>query len=125
MAWSSGTWSRIIATSIDICAAGIFWRKYGCTVSALCGLELRKTGGIWSLRVLGRFLNWIQPGHCESAIVGDRARASAALQLLVPLPPTSVSKTTPISESPTFWERHMIAIYIGTLLIALSLVYLV
>lgn len=82
MSWSNGTWTRIVATSADIMLAGWIWRQYDVTISAHCGLELRKPRGNWVLRGLGRALNWMSAGHCEGAIAADIARAKSAISFL-------------------------------------------
>ncbi len=73
----------VLARTIDILFCGWIWRQYDLTISAECGLELRKaTPRIWAI-VLGRwFLNKLQANHCELAIQADRYRAHAALQIL-------------------------------------------
>lgn len=81
MAWSN-TFTGILAMSADIATASVCWKHEDVTVSSLAGLQLRKPGGIWSLRVLGRVLNRIQKNHCELAIASDIARAKRALVLL-------------------------------------------
>ncbi len=72
-----------VARCLDILVAGWIWREYDITISAECGLALRKeTPPIWAL-VLGRgFLNKIEKDHCELAIQADRLRAKTVLQLL-------------------------------------------
>jgi hypothetical protein len=68
--------------ALDMFACCIIWRDPDVTISSMCGLELRKpTPAIWAL-VIGGALNKINPGHCESAIIGDIARAQSALILL-------------------------------------------
>ena len=71
-----------LARCIDILACGWIWRNYDVTVSSMCGLELRRPAPRWWARWLGGFLNWLQTGHCESAIEADTARAVDALVLL-------------------------------------------
>ncbi len=72
-----------IARCLDILVAGWIWRQYDITISAECGLALRKeTPPIWAI-VVGRwFLNMIEANHCELAICADRLRAKMVLQLL-------------------------------------------
>lgn len=67
---------------LDIFVGSLFARDPNITISAYCGLALRNPGGSRFLRGLGRILNTLQPGHCEAAMAGDRARALAALKLL-------------------------------------------
>lgn len=85
MSWDS-TYTYKVAISVDVLTASIFWNRTDLTVSSLCGLELRKKatgkGAIWSLVQLGRFLNWLNKDHCESAIRGDAQAALNALNIL-------------------------------------------
>lgn len=80
---SSKSYIRVIALAVDIMFAGWIWRQYDITISAECGLALRKeTPPIWAI-VLGRWiLNKLETNHCELAIEGDRLRAKEVLQLL-------------------------------------------
>lgn len=82
MAWSSGTYTRILATSVDILLAAAVWRQYDITISSHCGLALRNPSGNRLLRGLGRLLNTIQRNHCELAIQGDMERAKEAITAL-------------------------------------------
>jgi hypothetical protein len=67
---------------IDMFIAALIWRDSGVTISSFTGLALqRSTPPLWA-RLLGGFLNRLQPGHCASAIIHDRARAHAALVIL-------------------------------------------
>ena len=81
MSWSN-TFTGIVAISADIFTASVLWKHEDVTVSSLCGLELRKPGGIWSLHIIGNWLNGIQRNHCELAIASDIERAKGALKLL-------------------------------------------
>jgi hypothetical protein len=70
-----------IAISLDYGVEMLFrWRKADpMTVSSLCGLALRR-GEKWTvLAVLGKILNFISTGHCESAIEADKERLKTAL----------------------------------------------
>jgi hypothetical protein len=72
----------VILRGIDILFCTWIWRNYDITISSMCGLELRRPlPKLWA-RWLGAFLNWLQPGHCESAIIADQARCQAALVIL-------------------------------------------
>lgn len=71
-----------VLRALDIFTALLIWRDYGVTISAMAGLELRKPQPAWWAKALGRFLNGISPGHCESAIASDRLRAKQALAIL-------------------------------------------
>ena len=72
----------VILRNIDLFFAGIIWRDYDITISAHCGLELRKPSPRLWARVLGGALNKIQANHCEFAIAADADRAKSALSLL-------------------------------------------
>ena len=80
----SGSYVYILARGIDVLCATWLWRDFDITISSFCGLELRKPQSQQRLylRWLGLTLNWVQKGHCEAAIAGDRYRALAALDLL-------------------------------------------
>lgn len=39
------------------------------TISGRC-MRAKNDGDLWG-RVLYRFLNWLQPGHCEQALIND------------------------------------------------------
>jgi hypothetical protein len=83
MSWSN-TWSSGLAIGLDyMIELTAFWRvKTPMTVSSMCGLSLRKGELTTFLALLGRGLNWLNPGHCEAAIVADRLRAKATLAML-------------------------------------------
>jgi hypothetical protein len=68
--------------AFDMFVAALLWRDDDVTISSYCGLELRKADPKWWARILGGALNWIQAGHCESAITHDQDRAVVALQIL-------------------------------------------
>lgn len=80
-AYSNG-FALVIARTVDILIAGWIWRDYGVTISSMTGLELRKPQPERWARWLGGALNWLSPGHCESAITADIVRAREALALL-------------------------------------------
>lgn len=72
-----------IARAVDVLLASWFWKKQDCTISSLCGLALRQDPNVRTFNgYLGRLLNRIQPGHTESAIASDLAKAQAVLELL-------------------------------------------
>lgn len=81
MSWSN-TYTHTIAIGVDMLTASVLWNRSDVTVSSLCGLELLKPSGVWSLRALGRLLNKLQANHCELAIQADILRAQRALRLL-------------------------------------------
>ncbi len=72
-----------IARTIDIMLCGWIWRQYDLTISAECGLELRKGAKArrWA-KILGAFLNWIETNHCELAILADLERLEIARKIL-------------------------------------------
>ena len=71
-----------ILRAFDIFCAALIWRDYGVTISSMTGLELRKPQPARWAKILGGFLNWISPGHCEAAIVADRLRDEQGLVIL-------------------------------------------
>jgi len=74
---------KILAVSVDIFLASIFWNKPDVTISSLCGLALRKDPNVRSFEgYLGRMLNRIQKDHCEHAIASDIIRAQGILKVL-------------------------------------------
>lgn len=83
------TFFHALCVAADIFAAAILWTNKGfdITISSMCGLELRKynlkiPGCSKRLVYLGKALNWIQRGHCESAIQADILRCQNALYAL-------------------------------------------
>ena len=67
---------------VDIFFSGVFFRDTGITISARTGLELRKPSPARWAVVLGWCLNHLQRDHTSLAIVHDRERAHAALEML-------------------------------------------
>ncbi len=82
MAWSRYAYTRVLCTAVDVMCAWAIWREADITISAHCGLELRKAAPARWARVLGYCLNHLQSGHCELAIAGDIRRAHDALAVL-------------------------------------------
>jgi hypothetical protein len=80
MSWS-GTFTHGVAIGLDYGLEMVaFWRaKEPMTVSSQAGLALRRKERTTGLARLGRFLNWLSPGHCEQAIAADIARAKQAI----------------------------------------------
>jgi hypothetical protein len=78
----NNSYGMVIARAVDILFCSFIWRDYDITISSMCGLELRKPNPRWWAVLLGGALNKIQTGHCESAIIADRARCVAALVIL-------------------------------------------
>jgi len=72
----------VVARCIDFLVAGVIWRDYGVTISSFTGLAMRRPAPPLWARMLGGFLNFLEPGHCELAIACDIERAQAALQIL-------------------------------------------
>lgn len=78
----NNTYFLVLARSVDILACSWIWRDYDITISSMCGLELRKPAPARWAKILGGALNWLQTGHCESAIAADITRCKAALGVL-------------------------------------------
>lgn len=92
MSWSR-TYTHALVIAVDMLGSAILWSRKTAdvTISAMCGLELRKTqypGMVYSRRLvwLARVLNRIQAGHCEAAIASDMERLDVARALLVSVP---------------------------------------
>lgn len=66
---------------VDILGQSMIWRDPGLTISARCGLALRK-GYPWAWCALGKVLNRIVSNHCEKAIQHDIERAEKAIRIL-------------------------------------------
>lgn len=77
---------------LDVAVQTVIWRDYDITISAQCGLEIRKAKPAAWARVLNWFLNKCEANHCELAITCDRERAYAAIGILGPPPPDMPSK---------------------------------
>jgi hypothetical protein len=75
-------WIFKILLYLDVFWCGVVWGDSDVTISSMTGLELRKPQPQWWAVALGWFLNTLQPGHCESAIAHDTARAQQAIKLL-------------------------------------------
>lgn len=78
-------WIFKVLLYLDVFVCGVIWGDSDVTISSMTGLELRKPAPQWWAAALGGVLNRLQPGHCESAIAHDTARAQAAIQLLKPV----------------------------------------
>lgn len=76
------TYAIIVARVVDIAIAGVFWRDYGVTISAQCGLAMRRRRPPLWARALNATLNALEKGHCELAIACDIERAKLALRIL-------------------------------------------
>ena len=87
-----------ILRAFDIFMAALIWRDYGVTISSMTGLELRKAQPAKWAVILGGFLNWIRPGHCEAAIVADRLRDREGLIILED--PCAVHSETTTTQHP-------------------------
>ncbi|MDE2106209.1 MAG: hypothetical protein KGL39_53815, partial [Patescibacteria group bacterium] len=85
------TYLHTVAVALDDLGASLLFNLDDTTISALCGVQRRADAGDarasgalatlhlrpWQhafLRVVGRLLEWIKPGHCERAIAADLAR---------------------------------------------------
>lgn len=67
---------------LDRFAGALIFRDSNITISAQCGLELRKDKPAWWAKVLGGALNWIEANHCEKAISYDAYTARETLARL-------------------------------------------
>ena len=65
----------------DIFFQSLIWRDPGITISARCGMAMRK-GYPWGWVFLGKILNKIEKDHCFKAIEHDRERAQQVLDTL-------------------------------------------
>jgi hypothetical protein len=72
----------VFSRALDVLLCTWIWRDYDITISSMTGLEMRKAAPKWWARALNWFLNKLQAGHCEKAIVADTVRAQAALAIL-------------------------------------------
>jgi hypothetical protein len=81
----SNTYVMVLARTVDILCCGWIWRNYGCTISSMTALELRKPAPRrWAVILGTDFLNRLQANHCELAVIADRERANQALAILGP-----------------------------------------
>lgn len=80
----SNTYVFKVLLAIDTFFASLIWRDSAITISSYTGLELRGAAPARWAVLLGAFLDWINPGHCEKAIAHDIARATTALAILTP-----------------------------------------
>ena len=93
------TYLHTVAVALDDLGASLLFNLDDTTISALCGVQRRADAGDarasgalatlhlrpWQhafLRVVGRGLEWIRPGHCERAIGADILRGQAMVALL-------------------------------------------
>ena len=85
MSWT-GTFAHGVAIAVDYGVEGVFfWRlRAPMTVSSQAGLALKAGQRTTLLALLGRVLNWLNPGHTDQAILADVQRAMNALALLEP-----------------------------------------
>jgi hypothetical protein len=67
---------------LDMFVCALIWRDSSITISSMTGLALLTPVPPRWAHWLGGFLDWLQPGHCAAAIVGDTARANQALEIL-------------------------------------------
>jgi hypothetical protein len=92
MAWAN-TYTHALAIAADMFGSAILWanKTADVTISSVCGLELRREAlgqksATQRLVILGKVLNWIQPGHCEMAIAADMSRLETARTFLISIP---------------------------------------
>jgi hypothetical protein len=78
----SNVYFLVLLRAVDILACSWIWRDYDITISSMCGLQLRTAKPAWWAKILGNTLNWLQAGHCESAIIADTDRCQQALSIL-------------------------------------------
>lgn len=78
----SNTYVFKVLLYFDMFIGACIWRDSDVTISSFTGLELRKAKPRLWARLLGGALNWLQAGHCESAILHDTGRANEALAIL-------------------------------------------
>lgn len=94
------TYLHTICVGLDDFWAGVLFNRDDTTISSLCGLVRRMDRGdraarnailiallmrAWQinlLRVIGRALEFVRPGHCEAAIAADIERAGRTHALL-------------------------------------------
>lgn len=93
------TYLHTLAVATDDLLAALLFNRDDVTISSLCGLYRRATGGDpratavlaamdlkgWQrtfLRVVGNGLERILPGHCERAVGADILRGQAMVALL-------------------------------------------
>lgn len=81
MAWQN-TYSFTLAVATDVLTASIFWNRKDVTVSSLAGMAIRAGKTKSLLGRIGKILNWIQTGHCESAIAYDTQVAQQTIAFL-------------------------------------------
>jgi len=75
----NNTWAFKILLAVDVFLCSIIWRDPNVTISAMVGLERRKSAPKWWVRLVP-----LTRAHCEDAIAGDIERAYAALRILSP-----------------------------------------
>ena len=67
---------------IDTFIASLIWRDAGITISAMCGLELKKPKPRWWARAISRLCNLVQANHCALAVEYDTWRAYQTIAIL-------------------------------------------
>ena len=68
--------------ALDYFASVLISRDFNITISSQCGLYWRRYPPPLFWRWLHILLNLLQKDHCELSILGDLARAQAAIKLL-------------------------------------------
>jgi len=66
---------------IDILIQSLIWRDANITISARCGIALKR-GYPWGWVKLGKILNFISKDHCEKSIHYDIKRAEETMKIL-------------------------------------------
>jgi hypothetical protein len=84
-------WKVLLYT--DRFIGAVIWRESNITISAQCGLELRRRKPRWWAWLIGHhFLNRCWPGHCEGAIVHDAQCCIESIRTLGFNEPSQVPK---------------------------------
>ena len=73
---------HLFATMLDVAVSVVIWHKADVTISAQSGIAAIE-GKTWG-KFMCKFLGWLNPNHCPSAIQADIDRATAAAQYLTP-----------------------------------------
>lgn len=76
------TYVSKVLLAFDYFVSVLWNRDFDITISSQCGLYWRKGNPPAFWHALHVCLNTLQAGHCEQALLGDLARAQAAIKLL-------------------------------------------
>jgi len=77
---SPKTWMRKVVIALDVFFAAILLNKEKITISSWAGIEAPKGNRV--ARVLVKFLEWVDPGHCQRAVAFDIQRAQLVILYL-------------------------------------------